>query len=341
MHQQDGKLIFSPSDLTNYMESKFVSFMDRLSLQQDPRAIKDAPDESMQIIRDRGMQHEQAYLALLKEKGHDVCEIPDKTAGGIELTLEAIKAGRQIIYQAHLSKEQFFGKCDFLVRVDDRSSKLLGSSYSYEPYDTKLALKPKPYFAVQLCAYAEMLELVQGILPEQFVIILGDKTPKSFRTEDYIYFYRQLKKEFVDFHDKFDGSEYPEEIDLPPFCQWKRLGEDILEKRDDLCRIANIRKSQIVKLKRAGINTLTQLAQTSKPSIGQMSSETFTNLKEQADLQLRSKGLDRPLYTMLPIQVDKQRHGLALLPPTSPNDVFFDMEGYPLKRNPHSVKGSG
>jgi hypothetical protein len=103
MHLRESKLIFSPSDLTNYMESKFVSFMDRLSLQQDPRAIKDAPDESMQIIRDRGMQHERAYLELLKQNGNDVCEIPDKAADGIQLTLEAIKSGKQIIYQAHLS----------------------------------------------------------------------------------------------------------------------------------------------------------------------------------------------------------------------------------------------
>lgn len=329
MQLRDTKLFFSPSDLTNFIESKFVSYMDRLLVEKDPRAIKDPPDEGMKIMRERGIQHEKAYLDLLKRSNGDVCEIPEKAEDGIELTLQAIRDGRQFIYQAHLLRDQFFGRCDFLVRVDGRPSELLKSNYSYEPYDTKLSFKPKPYFAIQLCAYAEMLEAVQGILPEKFVIVLGDGTPKALRTEDFIYFYRQLKSQFLEFHDKFDGSKYPEDIELPAFCEWKTLGKSILEDRDDLCRVANIRKSQIVKLKKASIERLTELATTSASSIERLSSETFANLRQQADLQLRSQGLDKPLFELMPAKADAPRRGLALLPAASSNDVFFDMEGYP------------
>lgn len=331
MHLRDNKLTFSPSDLTNFMESRFVSFMDRLSVSGDSRATEsqDAADEGMEIIRQRGLEHEKTYLDLLKNSGADVCEIDGKSGDGIELTKQAMQQGRQYIYQAHLVQGQFFGKSDFLVRVDGRSSPALKTDYVYEALDTKLALKPKPYFAIQLCCYSEMLAEIQGVLPVCFAIVLGDGTLKSFRTQDYYYFYRQLKHQFLEFQNSFDGTEYPEYIDIPAFCDWKDLGEQILEDRDDLCRVANIRKSQIIKLKKAGISTLTELANTTSDRIARMSDETFSMLKQQASLQLKSKGLAKPLFEVLPANLDDVRKGFALLPPESKNDIWFDMEGYP------------
>ena len=329
MHLRGNKLTFSPSDLTNFMESRFVSFMDRLFVSGDSRAVRDAEDEAMEIIRQRGLEHEKTYLDLLKSSGADVCEIDSNSGDGIELTKEAIQQGRQYIYQAHLVQGQFFGKSDFLVRVDGRNSRAVKTNYVYEPLDTKLALKPKPYFAIQLCCYSEMLGEIQGVLPVCFAIVLGDGTLKSFRTQDYYYFYRQLKHQFLEFQNNFDGTEYPEYIDLPAFCDWKDLGEQILEDRDDLCRVANIRKSQIIKLKKAGISTLTDLANTSSERIARMSDETFSALKQQASLQLKSKGLTKPLFEVLPANPGNVRRGFALLPPESKNDIWFDMEGYP------------
>lgn len=329
MHLRDSKITFSPSDLTNFMESSFVSFMDRLFVLGDPRAVQDEPDEGMEIIRQRGFEHEKSYLDLLKSSGADICEIDTKSGDGVELTKQAMQQGRQYIYQAHLVQGQFFGKSDFLVRVDGRSSPALKTDYVYEPLDTKLALKPKPYFAIQLCCYAEMLAEIQGVLPVCFAIVLGDGTLKSFRTQDYYYFYRQLKHQFLEFQNNFYGREYPEYIDLPAFCEWKDLGEKIQEDRDDLCRVANIRKSQIMKLKKGGISTLSELANTTSERIARMSDETFSTLKQQALLQLKSKGLAKPLFEVLPANPDDVRRGFALLPHESKNDIWFDMEGYP------------
>ena len=42
----------------------------------------------------------------------------------------------------------------------------------------------KPYFAIQLCCYAEMLENLQGIKPKNLAIVLGDK--KIIRLERMI-----------------------------------------------------------------------------------------------------------------------------------------------------------
>src|SRR5579883_2909980 len=118
MHLRDNKLTFSPSDLTNFMESRFVSLMERLFVSGDGRAVQDAADEGTDIIRQRGLEHEKSYLDFLKSSGADICEIDSKSGDGVELTKQAIQQGRQYIYQAHLVQGQFFGKSDFLVRVD-------------------------------------------------------------------------------------------------------------------------------------------------------------------------------------------------------------------------------
>jgi len=121
--------------------------------------------------------------------------IPDgSNASASACTYEALQAGHDIVYQGVLQAGNFRGKSDFLVRVDGPSA--LGD-FHYEVWDTKLARKPKPYFIVQLCCYAEMLQSVQGVAPETVRVVLGDKETKSFRTGDYAYFYRSLKNRFL------------------------------------------------------------------------------------------------------------------------------------------------
>lgn len=327
MQRHGGKLAFSPSDLATFMESRFVSFMDRLFLEKDERAVKDEPNESIAILRQRGILHETQYLERLKQN-NDVYEVPDNEHG-LTLTRQAMQQGHRYIYQAHLALDPFFGKCDLLVRIDGCASPALNVDYIYEPCEIKLALKPKPYFLMQLCSYAEMLRHLQGVQPTNLTVVLGDGTEKSFRTADFFYFYSRLKADFLHFQQYFDSTSFPDEIEFSMFCEWQRCGEAILEQRDDLSRVANVRKSQIVKLRRSGITTLTELANAAVETVDDMSTETFAKLRQQAYLQLNSTGLSAPLFEILPPQKDKIRSGLMLLPPMTTNDIWFDMEGYP------------
>ena len=81
-----------------------------------------------------------------------------------------MRRGEEIIYQGYLACDDFAGYPDFLVRVESPSD--LGA-WSYEPWDTKLARHTKPYFLVQLCCYAEMLERAQGVRPQHLRVVLG------------------------------------------------------------------------------------------------------------------------------------------------------------------------
>ncbi len=335
MRKVDGKLIYSPSDLITYMDSPFDSWMDRYYL-EFPEAIKpDDKDEGAKLVAKLGDAHETAYLQKLQNAGHDVAIISSaadssaddqlKTADAFaELaTIKAMRDGREIIYQAVLAADKFAGKADFLFKVAGDSN--LGP-YHYEAWDTKLARQVKPYFVIQLCCYAEMLERVQGRLPECIRIVLGDSTEASLRTSDYFHYYQQFKRSFLDFQDHFCRDSPPDECIPGQYSRWSSHASKSLEERDDLFGVANIRQIQIRRLTKANITTMHALANSDLATVLKLAPDTLNNLRSQARLQIQSKLSGHLQYEMLPPQLGK---GLALLPPASSNDLFFDMEGYP------------
>lgn len=323
MRKLNNQLIYSPSDLITFMDSRFDSWMERYHKEFPDEVRPDDPDESHEILAKHGNIHEQKYLEILRQRGCDIAEISrdDKDAAGS--TIEAMRAGHEVIYQGYLSLGEFAGLSDFLFRVDGGSN--LGD-YHYEVWDTKLARKAKPYFVIQLCCYAEMLEQIQGKRPENIKVVLGDLSEKLFKVDEYFHVYAQLKDSFLEFESSFSKNTPPDDCTSGSFSRWSSYSEKILEERDDLSRVANIRKSQIERLRAAGITTLTELAQSEKDEIAKMSTETLQTLKRQARLQLLSKQHHTTTYETLPAVPGK---GLSMLPPQSPNDVYFDMEGYP------------
>jgi uncharacterized protein len=222
----------------------------------------------------------------------------------------------------------FKGYADFLVRTDGGSE--LGD-YCYEAWDTKLALSPKPYFLVQLACYSEMLQAVQGVLPQRMHLLLGDKTSESFRTEDYLYHYRQVKESFLRQQSNFNPGHYLEFTGREDFGRWQSEIEKRIKESDHLCQVAHIRALQIKRLREHGLKTMTELAHTTVDSVPHMQAETFATLRRQARLQVQSLDLKVPAFELIEPQVP--RSGLYLLPPTSSSDVYFDMEGYPLEND--------
>jgi len=104
-----------------------------------------------------------------------------------------MKDGYPFIYQAYLSRDGFAGSADFLVKVEGKSN--LGD-YHYEAWDTKLSQTTRPYFLIQLCCYSWMLESVQGLIPDEAAIVLGDLTEDRFRIARYYSFFDRLKTRF-------------------------------------------------------------------------------------------------------------------------------------------------
>jgi len=325
MRKLQGNLTFSPSDLITFMESEYASWMDRFYLEFPGAVQPDQDTAEDRILQARGEEHERAFLCELTDSGHDVCDL--KTVTDPNAAIEAMKAGREIIYQARLASGCFAGIADFLVRLGGNS--VLGN-YQYEAWDTKLARKPKPYFIIQLCCYSEMLAEMQQRLPEEFQVVLGTRERRRFRTEDYFYYYRQLKLAFLEQQERFDPKTPPEIPGPNNLGRWSEHATKILEARDDLTLIAGIRSTQVRKLRNTGIFATRSLADTSREGVPGITPPAFDRLRRQARLQIASRGQPQPRYEILQPNPLNPRLGLATLPPASPSDIFFDIEGFPF-----------
>lgn len=307
------------------MESDFASWMNRFDLEFPGKISKDELDEEKQLFINEGIKFEKTFLEKLQNDGRSICII--EGGNKVTKTQEAMIRGHDIIYQAAIGHGEFKGYADFLYKVKGTSS--LGD-YHYEPWDTKLALKSKPYFIIQLCCYAEILEVLQKRRPEHVTVVLRDGTEARFRTNDYYYFYLELKKAFLEQMENFAPTEIPEPIGDEEFKHWSTYANKLLEDSDHLIRVANIRVSQIKRLQEAGINTLTDLAHSQLQHIKKLEPNIFNRLKRQAFLQIESKTQGKPLCEIISHTNENSHRGLALIPPASVYDVFFDMEGYPL-----------
>src|SRR5207237_6182929 len=100
--------------------------------------------------------------------------------------------------------------------------------------------------------------------------------------------------------------------------------------RDHLSRVAHVTSLQVRRLEDAEIRTMSALARSTLDRVPRMDAAVFARLRAQARLQIDSAGRPRPLHQVVRPEPGDPRRGLALLPPASPLDVFFDMEGYPF-----------
>ena len=288
MRKDGSRLRFSPSDLINFMGSEFVTWMDRFYKECPGEIEPDQDTEEQKIIQDKGLEHERAFLGLLAAQGRRLCDLSGER-DHVDSTLAAMHRGEEIIYQGYLECDDFAGYPDFLVRVESPSN--LGA-WSYEPWDTKLARHTKPYFLVQLCCYAEMLEHAQGVRPQHLRVVLGvtDAEPTVLRTDDFFYYYRALKDAFLDQQRAFDSRHQPEIPSLADLGRWSRYAERELTARDDLALVADIRSSQIEKLRAAGFTTVTRLATAPDGThVPHLNDATFRKLQRQACLLYTSR----------------------------------------------------
>jgi len=135
-------------------------------------------------------------------------------------TVEAMRSGAGVIYQATFLDGQWRGRADFLIRVETPSS--LGP-WSYEVVDTKLARSTKAGAVVQLCFYSDLLSRIQNLEPQSMHVVLGGGTnPEPFPVQRYIAYYRKIRSEY-DAAWKAGLPTYPEPTDHCKVCSWYTL----------------------------------------------------------------------------------------------------------------------
>jgi predicted RecB family nuclease len=323
----DGTLRLSPTDLANHLACQHLTQLALRVVRGDlerPQVV----DPYGRIIMAKGNEHEAAHLARLEASGLAVARMLTYDDEGFDEeqarreTEDAIRAAEaDVIYQAYLTDGTWRGFADFLVRLPDGT---------YEPVDTKLARSAKPLHVIQLCFYAEQLGRIQGRLPEHVHVELGSGERETLRTADFIAFFRRSRERLlaaIAIAGDGAGETWPWPVYHCTICDFRDLCRDQRVKEDNPVIVAGLGRLHAERLARAGIPTLTALAETPATEVARIRPETFERLKSQAALQLHFTRTGERRVELLP---DEEDRGFRLLPPPADGDVWLDLEGHPF-----------
>src|SRR4051794_7931759 len=183
MRVETGRLILSPSDLNGFLACPHLTTLQlgvaRGELKKPFRANPHAD-----LIRRKGEEHERAYLAELLDDGRDVYDANDERwEERVAKTEEALRARREIVYQAAFAEGDWVGFADFVE---------LQASGGYEVVDTKLARRARPEHVLQLCFYTEQVARITGELPARMHVVGGLGERETFDPQDFLAYYHRL-----------------------------------------------------------------------------------------------------------------------------------------------------
>lgn len=324
-------LQLSASDLVGHLNCHHLTQLN-LQVAHGARGKPELWDPSLEILWERGAAHERAYVQHLRESGRKVVEIEGVgiTPALAEKTLDAMRAGVDVIVQAAFLDGIWTGRADVLLRVETQSD--LGD-WSYEVVDTKLARDTKGGTVLQLCLYSDLLAKAQGRAPELMYVVTpaSDFKPIRYRTAAYAAYYRQIRKALEQtLAAKTGAVTYPDPREHCDICRW-RVDCDTRRRADDhLSLVAGISGTQIAELTKHQVTTLGSLACLPvplpwKPERGM--AQSYERSRDQARVQLEGRLSKKAIYETLP---PADGVGLQRLPAPSPGDIFLDLEADPF-----------
>jgi uncharacterized protein len=326
MKTENGKTIFSPTDLANHLSCNYITVLNKKLLKGEIQKPK-IENRVLDLLREKGLAFEQSFLEKLISDGLTVVQIEQKDPLAEEKTIQAMRDGADVIFQARLvEKGQWAGWSDFVLKVPGTSD--LGK-WQYEVLDTKLSTETRAGAILQISLYSEKIGAIQGKMPTEMHIEKPDGR-SSYRVDDYMAYFRLAKKRLLEAIKSEQSHIYPEPTLHCDICNWFLVCNKKRRVDDHLGFVANMGKSQIKEVKRQGITKLKELATAPypldfKPSRGNI--ETLNKLREQARLQLEERETGNSKYECLELVPER---GFNLLPEPSKHDIYLDLEGDPM-----------
>jgi uncharacterized protein len=345
---RDGTIVVSATDLVGFLACDHLTTQELGAVAGLWDRPHEREDPEVRLLQERGEAHEQAFLDRQRAEGRSVVEIarpeprdPDGYRAAEAATLEAMRAGAEVIYQATLFDGRWLGYADFLIRVA-APSPVLGT-WSYEVADTKLARSVKASALLQVCVYSDRLEQLQGVRPRDVHVVTGDGRTNTLRLDDYAAYYRAVRRRFEREvfgdddstpRDPVVAGTYPDPVDHCRVCAWFPVCMDRRRADDHLSLVAGMSRVATTDLVASGVPTLAVLGRLDPTlPVPGLDPRTLERLREQARLQLTGRELGRteedPLWERIPPRDDEPGRGLALLPEPSREDLFFDIEADP------------
>lgn len=334
MRKKDGHLDLSATDLSNFLSCRHRTALE-LAQAYGKRHRPTWDDPLLEILFQRGLAHEKAYVESLQADSQSIvnlADVKDRDAA-VARTRDAMRSGADVIVQAALRDGRWYGRPDVMRRIEKPSSL---DTWSYEIVDTKLARETRAGTILQLGLYSEMLGVTQGRLPERFYVVTPDPDARIYlyRVADYAAYFRLVRARMQEMVGEDDevvaAANYPEPVDHCDVCPWSSECNKKRHRDDHLCLVAGISRLQRRELESRDVATLATLAKLPlplafKPKRG--ATETYVRVREQARVQFESHGKTPPFHELRPFEEGK---GLSRLPEPSPGDVFLDLEGDPF-----------
>src|SRR4051812_20533260 len=263
MHLSDSpqELVLSATDLAGFLACRHLTALDMaVTLGDMPRPpIHDDP--LLEVLQQRGMEHERRYVESLRADGRSVLDLDARGPITIEErlweTLHAMRTRADVIYQGALQAGKWYGRPDVMRRVPTPSA---FGDWSYEIVDTKLARETRAATILQLGLYSEMLAIAQGAAPEYFFVVTPDieKPVHQYRVHDYAAYFRlvraRMQETVVEDAGAVAAANYPEPVDHCDVCPWS---SDCSRKRradDHLSLVAGISRLQRRELEERGVS---------------------------------------------------------------------------------------
>ncbi len=330
MQTIDEVLVLSPTDLVAFTGCEHRSFLDRLVARGElERPTRDDP--FLDVLRKRGGEHEARHLESMRAEGLTVVEVrrPGVGLAGLaaaeEETLEAMRAGVDVVYQASFFDGRWRGHADFLRRVDVPTR--LGP-WGYEAHDTKLARSTKAGAVLQLAEYSRQVARLQGCPPRALHVVLGDGTVESLLFAEVGAYLDTVRARFEAAVDHGLEDTSPDPVALCGVCHWQERCAAQWRRDDHLSLVAGARRDQRARLVAAGIATRAALAALpAGREVDQVRAPVLEALRAQARLQVESERAGALAWELITPDADAPHRGLAGLPAPSREDIFFDMEG--------------
>jgi uncharacterized protein len=332
MRLQSDLIRLAATDLSNHLACRHLTSLDLSVARGEKRAPEwAAPD--LVIIQERGKRHEAAYLAHLKEKKNLPVVSLQEIKAEQELLAETrrlMEQGVDVIAQGALAENRWFGRLDVLRRVAKGGK----WDWSYEVVDTKLARETKAATILQLSLYSELLNNVQGCMPEWMWVVApgNDFAGEAYRVTEFAAYFRHVRNRLARaVHQGRVTSTYPEPVEHCDVCRWFRECDAQRRGDDHLSLVAGIRRQQRSQLEEWNTETMAKLAVLPIPLMERPqrgSREGIERVREQARVQVTARLQNMPVHEpLLPIA---EGMGFCRLPEPSADDVFVDLEGDPF-----------
>ena len=184
----NDSLVYSATDLVGFLECGHLTSLERATVSGHLEGPVRS-DPVLDRIAQRGQLHEERFLDSLLSEGFRVVKLePDRglprgqrLVKGRDETLEAMRAGADVVYQAVLFDGRRLGFADFLRRVEQGSDLF---PWSYEVWDTKLARYAKASAVLQLCMYSDF---ASGITREWRLRRCTSPSPGRARRDRFLF----------------------------------------------------------------------------------------------------------------------------------------------------------